>query len=350
MAYVKSPLKPPVSFPTVSGAIASFNSQYAGLPLKSHEVAITAVQAGSGTPSPSNPRSISGWDSITVVGCGKNIFPSDVSYTENYYLKSDGTIPYSNAWNLSDYIAIPKVENLSIDYVNFPTSAGGVVYGFFDKNKTFISGINATNHVIPIPSNTYYMRLSIRKDAENIQLEIGSTSTPYEAFNGQTETRSFGQTVYGGVLDCKSGVVTVTNVLKDLGDLTWGSATNEGRFQSSVISDISPITSSATVANIYCSHYKSDTARHWYSVTEDNIIAECGGGYGGDKTIGIVDSTLANKTASDVKTAMNGVMLAHELATPITIQLTPIQLETLLAENNIWCDTGDTSLQYIKLG
>ena len=38
MAYFEVNKKPPLSFPTLTGSIVTFNSQYAGLPLKSHTV------------------------------------------------------------------------------------------------------------------------------------------------------------------------------------------------------------------------------------------------------------------------------------------------------------------------
>lgn len=62
----ESHLKPPITFPTVTGSIVTFNSQYAGLPLKSHTIAITATQSGSGTPSPTNPRPITGYSAINI--------------------------------------------------------------------------------------------------------------------------------------------------------------------------------------------------------------------------------------------------------------------------------------------
>ena len=36
----------------------------------------------------------------------------------------------------------------------------------------------------------------------------------------------------------------------------------------------------------------------------------------------------------------------YELATPIEYDLTPTQVTMLLGTNNLWCDTGDTSVEY----
>ena len=51
---------------TASGSIATFADGGNGIPLKSCEVEIVAQQAGSGTPSPSNPRPITGFSSVVI--------------------------------------------------------------------------------------------------------------------------------------------------------------------------------------------------------------------------------------------------------------------------------------------
>ena len=50
---------------TASGSVATFDTE-ATMPLVSLKANITAQQAGSGTPSPSNPRAISGFSSVTL--------------------------------------------------------------------------------------------------------------------------------------------------------------------------------------------------------------------------------------------------------------------------------------------
>jgi hypothetical protein len=57
---VQSNKKPSVSYPEQTGAIITFNSQYAGLPLKSCKVNIPITQEGTGDPSPDNVRNFVG--------------------------------------------------------------------------------------------------------------------------------------------------------------------------------------------------------------------------------------------------------------------------------------------------
>lgn len=57
----------PAIYDTASGAIASFDDGADGMPLKSLTVNVEPVQSGSGDPSPTNVRPISGWTGANVV-------------------------------------------------------------------------------------------------------------------------------------------------------------------------------------------------------------------------------------------------------------------------------------------
>lgn len=57
---------------SASGAIAHFEDGADNVPLKSLKVNIEPVQSGSGDPSPSNIRPISGWDTVKVYRSGDN--------------------------------------------------------------------------------------------------------------------------------------------------------------------------------------------------------------------------------------------------------------------------------------
>ena len=59
---------------TASGKPAIVTDAKLGTTFKRLKVAIEPVQAGSGDPSPDNVRPISGWDTVKVTRCGKNIF------------------------------------------------------------------------------------------------------------------------------------------------------------------------------------------------------------------------------------------------------------------------------------
>ena len=66
--------------------------------------------------------------------------------------------------------------------------------------------------------------------------------------------------------------------------------------------------------------------------------------------IWVYDSTYA--TLNDFKTMLssNALQVCYQLETPTTIQLPPCPIDTLEGVNNIWADTGDTTLSYITIG
>lgn len=161
----------------------------------------------------------------------------------------------------------------------------------------------------------------------------------------QTETGE----VYGGTLDALTGVLTVEYGIYDIGSLAWEVANGSGGvkfFRSSVLTGIKKLSSTGIVANIYCSILKTVSAASIYSgVAVDNSI-----GQDDSSTAKLrVKATSYNDDADAFKTAMNGVMLAYELATPQTVQLDPVTLSTLVGDNVIWTDTnGDNTIVYLK--
>lgn len=58
----------------------------------------------------------------------------------------------------------------------------------------------------------------------------------------------------------------------------------------------------------------------------------------------VKDTRFTDATA--FKTAVTGQPLVYELATPITYTLAPTKIKSLLGDNNIWADAGDTEVTY----
>ena len=336
---------PSLSFPSVSGAICTFNSQYAGLPLKSHTVAVTATQSGSGTPSPSNPRAISGWSSLNIGAFAVNIW--DEVWENGSINNQDGTNVNAgtNRIRSKNYtLCMPSTKY----YFYNGTNIDMFVY-FYGVNNTFISLTQVTGE-FTTPSNCHFIRFRSNDNYgttynNDISINYPSTDTTYHiGTSNQYATIPFGSTIYGGNYDAVSGVLTVTHEIYDLGYMTWGYTASGNRFTSSTIqSVIKHPASDSTVADIMADIYQTMSLTALRSSSSDNLIA-----VGDSGTISIRNTTYGTDYAS-FKTAMSGKYIVYELATPQTIQLPPCPIETLEV-NNIWADTGDTTLQYIKLG
>ena len=60
----------------------------------------------------------------------------------------------------------------------------------------------------------------------------------------------------------------------------------------------------------------------------------------------VKDTTHAALSAEDFKAIVTGQQFIVRLAAPITYQLTPTEVRTLLGTNNIWADTGNSDVEY----
>ena len=153
--------------------------------------------------------------------------------------------------------------------------------------------------------------------------------------NGNTYTIVFGQTVYGGVLDVTSGKLHVTWGGVDLGSQTW--TYNSSNSWRSPISDSVRQTNPNTRPNWICSHY--------HISTQNNPTFPSLSGL--DWFTGVCFWSNDYTTAEQVKTAMNGVILVYELATPFDIDLTPEVISAVVGTNNVYTDTnGGTTVQF----
>ena len=157
-----------------------------------------------------------------------------------------------------------------------------------------------------------------------------------------TCTVSFGQDVYGGVADVTGGKATLTHAIVDLGTLSWTPYINT--FYAQLNNAKSP-SSASTVADIICSQYEADTLNHVLGKTTDGIIAI----NDQQSRVHIYDSTKSSMTGADFKTAMSGVQLVYELATPIEITFTPATTDTINGTNKVSSSTGNMkSLTYFS--
>ena len=155
-----------------------------------------------------------------------------------------------------------------------------------------------------------------------------------------TYTDTFGQTLYGGTRDLTTDKASVTTDLKDLGTLSWTADTNRtGVFYSSNITD------AVTDNNaILCTAYVVNNAKNPNTISDYEL---CSRSSYGSKRVFIKNTDYAGYTGAQVASALSGVMLAYELATPTEITgLTPHEIDTLLGDNNVYADTGTTTVEY----
>ena len=315
---------------TVSGAVASFADGADDVPMDSVIVNIDPVQEGSGDPSPTNVLPISGWSEVNVKQSGKfNIgadYNSGDGYVPSVILKADNTTAENTAYFVTAYFPITPDSDCLVAVLGIYNAPA---ICFYDASKAFISGVSYSNRrqfTVRTPSNCAYARMTIYNTDRNV---MGA----YD--NCTSLTIPLGQTVYGGNIDVTSGVLTVDRAMVDLGTLNWLYSSVRDFFYVN-------LTGIKYSADMISDMYKSVGIK-----TDSQMALEPTGTIGqtaNSEEIKIRNTDYTNATA--FKTAMSGVQLCYELAAPLTIQLTPHEVRSLLGSNNIWADTGDTEATY----
>lgn len=182
-----------------------------GYPL-SAVVSLEPKQAGTGDPSPENVRPISGWGGVTVDVRGKNLLGISLPYS----FTDDESTNFSLYLNLTGTF----VFHAQIDYTDQGMSGTALFSYVLNGSIKYISAGNSNSeHVI----SGHLSKLSLINWSKStgtinkIQLELGSTPTPYEPYQpGTTAALTLPETIYGGTVDAVTGE----------GSKTWGFITS----------------------------------------------------------------------------------------------------------------------------
>ena len=338
-------------------AIASFPDGADGIPVKDLTVAIEPVQSGSGDPSPTNIRPISGWSGAEVTRTGVNVW--DEEWEVGAYSESTGAKGTDNT-NIRSKNYISVFPNTSYHKTILASEKRLRVF-YYDANKNYID-YNTNNATFTTPSNCYYLTLSTLDGYgttynHDISINYPSTDTSYHTYNGNTYNISWqteAGTVYGGTLDVTTGVLTVTHGVKTFDGteswsrsaITWGYAfytalntlvktppTSEGTYIGKIICDKlqtmksnNDLSSPFTVTG-YWDYGSSYPAQNWIYIR--------------------IDDSITDAVSAKAWLESNPITVVYELATPTTVQLTAAEVETVLGLNNIWADSGNViELEY----
>ena len=335
---------------TASGDIVSVENPNGILAVKSLEIDLEPMQSGSGTPSPTNIRPISGHTSVDVTRTGKNL--CDTSLVYNGYINVSQQKIASNANARTLYLPCKPNKTYTVskqagqrfvvaESTVIPTNnvvVSNVVSDYTASSITITTTASAKYLVAFVYLSTADTSVTADQMLATCQIELGSTATTYEPYQGDTYTTDLGRTVYGGTLDVVSGVLTVDRAMTNLGERTWYA--NSGGFYST-------INDSAQDAKYsICEQYAFVPTAN--AATASAIASNLGNGeyawYSSQSRIFIKDSAYSDVTA--FKTAMSGVHCVYPLATPQTYQLTAQQIDLLTGDNNIWSSGGNVTLEY----
>lgn len=289
----------PISIPagtttTYTGSSVQFDG-ITGASITSMSTTITPTQAGSGDPSPTNVRPITGLTGLSVYRTGKNLYSRENSeYNVPVYSQNGSSAAYPDVsvW----WIRVKPSTKYTISLGETPSSTTYVRWINCDENKGFISRPSGTysSNSLPVtittPSGCHWVQVAVNEYGTGqisqndwkLQIEESDTATSYEAF-GNTYAVDWSTpagTVYGGTVDVVAGALTVT------------------------------------MANI--ASYNGETI--------------------GEPWLSSMDAYAAGTTPTI------GAQVVYTLATPLTYQLTAQEVAVLVGTNNIWASSGDVSL------
>lgn len=363
---------------TSATGIASFTTNLTD-PVENLTVNFSPVQSGTGDPSPSNVRPISGWTGVNVTRTGKNVAWKLVNGVQ--YNASVGTT-FSIVDRAADINTNPYILNATGSWWNFGAISQKLKKGTYHWSWTFSSdntrissylldeNFKVIEKVGNVGSGTvvngnssktidrddcylawYFGNASTGElKLSDFVLEVGSTGTGYAPVSFTTVpvdwTDSAG-TVYGGSLNVTTGVLTIASVNYDVyadrsnfvqgnGNVYIGSAT----WLTHKL--LCPVDTSGKFAS---SHFKALSAT---STTVPSFSATAGGTFAVNGASGITD-TPAHFTAylEAQQQAGTPVQFIFPLRYPQTIQLTPQEVATLKGGNTIWhSGNGAISLDY----
>ena len=155
--------------------------------------------------------------------------------------------------------------------------------------------------------------------------------------------------VYGGTVDLVSGVLTVTWGTVDLGTLDWTLANNTTVRQAWLYNKLDEINmkqieSNQLVSSAISTVFKTVSAS---SSWHPNYLPAAGAP--GRITVTFEPGTYAS--GDEVKNALDGIPMAYELETPQTVQLSPVEIKTIIGQNSFATNTaGTNTIKYLKRG
>lgn len=332
------------------------------MPAEALTVALTPIQ------------DLHGYDKPWAGGSGKNKYKmttqTETQNTVTVTANDDGTVNISRTGAATQSIAISLLGNQSelADLIaaggtyTLTSNKGAYDINTFNVTISYKNSASATTNeymkigdTVTFPVGAYLISSNLyvgngktvdAYDNFALQLESGSSAASFAPYSNicpisgrtgttvstrnadNTETASatisFGQTVYGGQVDFKTGRVRVDKALVDLGSLDWTYLSAWGSWYAD-ISGIKRAPSTTVKANVLAEQYETITTTEAINPSGKMGVAVSDGN---DRII-LKNGSSTTEPSGD---------FCYELATPTELTLTPSQLQMLKGYNSV---TGD---------
>lgn len=356
-------------------------------------VTLEPKQSGSGTPSPTNVRPITGLTECVVDRDGKNKLPVTVlnlkaintsgTWNGNVYTVNGVTFTLNTDAN-GNIVGITAKGTATANVTLFlkkgtlPEFNGMIMNGGYNNSCYIIFTRDSSPYAVFAKDTGSGATISIPSEYNNddyriyIRIENGyalptdgivfkpmirdaTESADFEPYSHYTATITFGQTVYGGSVDFKSGKVTVThgyitldgNARTNYGFKNyWESATDYTKYLGRTSNNVGNRRAVNISTDIVAISDKFNGAPYATITTVGNI---CTGATLDDAIyINFGEASGLDTTEKQLAwLAQNPVHVCYELATPIELTLTPAELELLKGYNYITTNGTTIALDYL---
>lgn len=276
-----------------------------------------------------------------------------------------------------------------VDSIALDSDLGNIANAIRNKTGTnsplafpsdFINSINAlqvfhsyTGNVVNFTTTTTTTILKLNVEIEPIQSGSGDPSPnnirPISGWNyvnvwvqpthdttaSPTANIDLNGTRYGGTLDVITGVLTVDRVHATLNGtnsiqlINWRTtATSVGwAYSISAFPDRKTLANTSAVGNILSDKLKTASYNNAFDGIYDAMIS-------GSSLpaysffIRYPDISLTTVSAVNTFLSSNPIDIVYEIEKPFIIKLTPVTISTLIGTNNMWADTGNSTLWYVE--
>lgn len=328
-----------------SGAIVTFNDGGDNIPVKSLVTEIVATQSGTGTPSPSNVRSISGFNAVALSVTGKNLFNKALPLgTGN--ITDDGSIGTASGYKhtVDYYPVLPNTEYTTSGQIATGNTRNAIAC--YDADKNFLVRLmpdSSGGWTFTTTATTAFIRMNLAggsMDVDTVQLEQGDTATTYEPF-GTTHTITLPETIYDGEADVANGTGVIEYGFVEFdgsSDEDWSYASGN-KWATITISDMMSGANQDGITNWLSQSTTYGTFGFALGRNNNNFYA-----YQIPDISGVTDLASWKTYLSN-----NPLQVVYPLATPTAFTFTGENIPTLSGVNNVYADCGDIqSLEYFN--
>lgn len=330
-----------------SSPIAHFESDYEKAPLAACKVIIEPKKTLNNLSSSYNEYRFKGYSSATIYARSNALssfgvnsstrlsqkwaYPPSCYYTAILPLASDNYDESTQKYNTQVYI---RGISYSGSYVN---ASSLLLSGTWLQDSEGRLYRTITTSMLQFPTFSFYMPPTVefielgyasRFNSGSIRVYYGSNSVASGGVTGSSNNRSFGETVHAGEFDPLSGKLMITHTLRQA---SWGSmqtVLDDGTYaKKKLTSDSGWLTGRSASGYSYCNLTTTYSSQ---------------GGSGPAFYIGDDYAMVYLQKTTD---SSRVVQILGKLREPIVRQLEPLDIRTLLGENNVFCFGGNIQVE-----